>query len=173
MFYIEQGIVKLTVASTGGKEVIVDVLGSENFFGESSIAYATPVRFQSAIALTDVSLVKIDGNAIKNALRAASNALYDCISLFRRHDRIRQDFANNLLNFSEKRLARALLSVSKLNNGDRSSCPDITQQDRADMLGITRQRVNILLKQFRKQGFIRDENGLKVDPSIVAVAGKD
>jgi CRP/FNR family transcriptional regulator, cyclic AMP receptor protein len=173
MFHIEQGTVKLTVASISGKEAIIELVGTGEFFGESSIAYTQPHRFQTAIALTDVSLVKIDGEAIKNALRIASDALYHCISsILRRNARIQQDFANNLLDSSAKRLARALLSLSKL-NGDRSAFEDITQQDWADMLGLTRQRVNVLLRQFRRQGFIGDARGLEVHPSIVAVAGTE
>src|SRR2546430_10048225 len=38
VFYIEKGKVKLTVLSTRGKEAVVAVLGSGDFFGEGCLA---------------------------------------------------------------------------------------------------------------------------------------
>jgi CRP-like cAMP-binding protein len=38
VFYIEKGKVKLTVLSTRGKEAVVGILGSGDFFGEGSLA---------------------------------------------------------------------------------------------------------------------------------------
>ena len=173
MFYIEKGTVKLTVASRDGKEAIIAVFDGGTFFGESCIASDRPARFHTAIALTDMRVVKIDRKAIINTLRATSDAFYDCIStLLMRSARVQQDFANNLLETSEKRLARALLSISRLNDGQSPPFSKITQQDWANMIGITRQRVNALLAQFRESGFIDDAVGLRVNPSIAFVLRK-
>jgi len=40
------------------------------------------------------------------------------------------------------------------------------------MIGLTRQRVNVLLQGFRKSGFISDARGFKVNPSILTVLQK-
>lgn len=167
MFYIEKGNVKLTVASRDGKEAIIGVFDGGTFFGESCIASDRPARFHTAIALTDVRVVKIDRKAIINTLRATSDAFYECISsLLRRNARVQQDFANNLLETGDKRLARALLSISRLKEGQSPPFSKITQQEWANMIGITRQRVNVLLRQFKESGFIDDAVGLRVNPSI-------
>src|SRR6202140_886206 len=62
LFYIENGTVKLTVVSKEGKEAIVSVASNGSFFGESCISLDHPVRSQSAIALTNVQLVKMDAS---------------------------------------------------------------------------------------------------------------
>src|SRR5438034_11104106 len=46
VFYIEKGKVKLTVLSARGKEAVVAILGSGDFFGEGSLA-GQPLRMRS------------------------------------------------------------------------------------------------------------------------------
>src|SRR5882724_12483360 len=42
VFYLEKGKVKLTVLSARGKEAVVAILGSGDFFGEGSLAPRRP-----------------------------------------------------------------------------------------------------------------------------------
>jgi len=155
IFYIEKGSVKLTITSEEGREAIVGVFGGGDFFGESCIASDRPVRFHTAIAITDTRVVKIRRDAIINALRASSDALYAFVSsLLRRDARIQQDLAIYISETGKKRLARALLT--------RARFAKFSQQDWADMIGLTRQRVNVLLQrltppssQFSKKGLGR------------------
>jgi CRP/FNR family transcriptional regulator, cyclic AMP receptor protein len=51
VFYIEKGKVKLTVLSTRGKEAVVAILGSGDFFGEGCLA-GQPLRMATATAMT-------------------------------------------------------------------------------------------------------------------------
>lgn len=173
IFYIEKGSVKLTITSEDGREAIVDVFGGGDFFGESSIASGQPVRFHAAIAITDTRVVKIGRDAIINALRASSDALYAFVSsLLRRDARLQQDLASYILETGEKRLARALLMRARLNENYTPPFAKFSQQDLANMIGLTRQRVNVLLQGFRKSGFVSDARGFKVNPSILAVLQK-
>lgn len=113
--------------------------------------------------------MSIDRNAIVRTLRGVGEAFYGFISSVLSHNaRVQETFANSLLESSEKRLGRALLAVSHLNEDSRPPYPRMTQQDWADMIGITRQHVNVLLKQFRKSGFIDDARGLRVKPDILS-----
>lgn len=170
IFYIEDGNVKLTVTSGQGKEAIIGVLGPGDIFGESCIASDRLVRFHTATAFTDVRVVKIARTAVMSTLPEQCGAFYALISLLLRlHFRVQQDFANALLESSEKRLARALFAIARLNENKTPSFPTISQQDWADMIGITRQRVNVLLRRFRKSRFIDDALGLKVNPSLLTV----
>src|ERR1700716_416222 len=140
IFYIEKGSVKLTITSEEGREEIVGVFGGGDFFGESCIASDRPVRFHTAIAITDTRVVKICRDAIINALRASSDALYAFVSsLLRRDARIQEDLAIYISETGKKRLARALLT--------RARFAKFSQQDWADMIGLTRQRVNVLLQR--------------------------
>ena len=174
MFYIEKGSVKLIAATKEGKEAILGILDGGDFFGESSIGSDRPFRLHSAIALTDAHLVRIDRHPIKSALSAAGDGLYAFVScLLARNTRLQQELITFILESGEKRLARALWVIFQLKRDQRPPFPQITQQDLANMVGITRQRVNILLKRFRKSGFIDEAAGLKVNPSILAILRED
>ena len=163
IFYIEKGSVKLTITSEEGREAIVGVVGGGDFFGESCIASVRPVRFHTAIAITDTRVVKIGRDAIINALRASSDALYAFVSyLLRRDARIQQDLAVYISETGKKRLARALLTRARLNENHTPPFAKFSQQDWADMIGLSRQRVNVLLQrltppssQFSKKGLGR------------------
>jgi CRP-like cAMP-binding protein len=65
--------------------------------------------------------------------------------------RAQENFANNLLYSSEERLARVLSSIAK-SHKDAQAWPKVTQQELANVIGVTRQRVNVLLKRFRESG---------------------
>ena len=57
VFYIEKGKVKLTVLSTRGKEAVVAILGSGDFFGEGSLA-GQPLRIATATSMTECSILR-------------------------------------------------------------------------------------------------------------------
>jgi hypothetical protein len=74
---------------------------------------------------------------------------------------LREDLSHNLLFASEQRPAQGLLSAGP--NGKRNDwrgVPNLSQQDFADMIGTTRQRVNALMGRFRKLGLIDYAHGL-------------
>src|SRR4029453_8304586 len=58
VFYIEKGKVKLTVLSARGKEAVVAILGSGDFFGEGSLA-GQPLRMATATTMTECSLLRL------------------------------------------------------------------------------------------------------------------
>jgi CRP/FNR family transcriptional regulator, cyclic AMP receptor protein len=78
---------------------------------------------------------------------------------------------DQLLNSSEKRLARVLLLLANFGEGQNAELiiPPISQEILAEMIGTTRPRVNFFLNKFRKLGFIEYEGGLKVHSSLLDV----
>jgi CRP/FNR family transcriptional regulator, cyclic AMP receptor protein len=174
LFLIERGSVKLTVNSEEGREAVIAVLGQGSFFGESALATKRFDRSVNAIALTDVRTARIARDSVLHLLHAggACEDLVSCLVelISQRSD----DLANTLLYSSERRLARALLAMSRLSQQeDDHRIPRVSQQDLANMVGITRQRVNVLIKRFHKLGFIDHSTDLKVYRSITTAAGKD
>src|SRR5579864_2350451 len=67
VFYIQEGKVRLTVVSKAGKEATIGILTEGNFFGEGALAGQT-VRMGSAGAMTDCELLRVDKQAMMNAL---------------------------------------------------------------------------------------------------------
>src|ERR1700687_3058144 len=67
LFYIQTGKLKLTVVSKTGKEATIGILGEGDFFGEASLA-GQALRMDSAIAMTDCAVLRIDKKAMMEAL---------------------------------------------------------------------------------------------------------
>jgi CRP/FNR family cyclic AMP-dependent transcriptional regulator len=95
--------------------------------------------------------------------------------LTRRHNRTQSDLIDQLFNSSEKRLARALLLLSRFGKEGRSEqvVPSISQETLAEMIGSTRSRVNFSMNRFRKLGFIDYNGGLTVRSSLLGVVLHD
>src|SRR5207248_9873700 len=68
VFYIEKGKVKLTVLSARGKEAVVAILGSGDFFGEGGLA-GQPLRMAMATPMTECSILRVKREAMMRMLR--------------------------------------------------------------------------------------------------------
>ena len=151
IFYIERGAVKLTVASSRGNEAFIGLLNGGQFFGESCLASANPVRFHTATAVTDLRLLKIDRSSMLHILRTNPDFASAFTSyLVQRNEQIQQALADSLLSSTEERLAQALSHLKSLGAGHLA--PVFTQQDLANMVGTSRQRVNVLMQRLRRSG---------------------
>lgn len=149
MYYIVSGALKLTVVSAEGKEVVICIANGGTLIGESSISSGRPVRFHSAVALTVSHLVKIDRTAILRLLRQGGEGAIDLISfLLKQNARLQRDLAGRLAGSTEQNLARLVSSLAHLRDDQRSQpLPHISQQTIAEMMGISRQRVNVLMNR--------------------------
>jgi CRP/FNR family transcriptional regulator, cyclic AMP receptor protein len=160
VFYILAGLVKLTVVSAQGKEAVCAMLEPGVFFGESCLAGQT-VHTETATAMEDSCLVRIDNDATSRLLHEepAFSELF-LTHLLSRNMRIQEDLVDQLLNSSEKRLARTLLLMANFEKegSTETSVSMFNQETLAEMIGTTRSRVSFFLNKFRKLGFI-DYNG--------------
>jgi CRP-like cAMP-binding protein len=160
VFYIEKGKVKLTVLSARGKEAVVAILGSGDFFGEGGLA-GRPLRMATATAMTECSILRVENTTMIQMLHnePALSGLF-MTYLLARNVRIEEDLVDQLFNSSEKRLARSLLLLTRFGKDGQHETvvPRISQETLAEMVGTTRSRVSFFLNKFRKLGFI-DYNG--------------
>jgi CRP-like cAMP-binding protein len=164
LFYIEKGSVKLTVTSVLGREAVIGVVDGGSFLGEGCVSANLPMRMHSAIALTKTRAFRI-GRAAMLEMLSKDGRISSAFTayLIDRCESANQDLASSLVFPSEKRLARALLALKNL-PGEHALrlLPGISQQTLADMIGSTRQRVNLLLKRFKEDGFIEGPEGQRV-----------
>ena len=88
-----------------------------------------------------------------------------------RNIRVEEDLVDQLLNSSEKRLARTLLLLARSCKADITvrAVPRLSQETLAEMIGTTRSRVNFFMNKFRRLGFIEDNGGLKINNSLLSV----
>jgi len=172
VFFIQEGEVRLTVLSKQGKEATIALLGSGDFLGEGCIAADQPIRLATAIAITKCSLLKVDKNLMLRTLHE-EHGFSDMFLAYvvERHIRTQADLVDQLFNSSEKRLARALLLLSRVGKEPKSETvvPRVSQETLAEMVGTTRSRVNFFMNKFRKLGFIKYNGGLEVNSSLLSV----
>src|SRR5580700_10868306 len=67
VFYVQKGNVKITVVSEQGKEAIVAILGTDDFFGEGCLA-GQMQRISTVMAMTDAVIVRLEKSAVVRAL---------------------------------------------------------------------------------------------------------
>jgi CRP/FNR family cyclic AMP-dependent transcriptional regulator len=179
VFYLQTGKVRLTVVSKNGKEATIGMLSEESFFGEGSLA-GQPLRMGSATAMTDCAVLRIEKNAMVDALHR-EHTLSDLFVayLLTRNIRYEEDLVDQLFNSSEKRLARVLLMLAHFGKEGipESVIPKISQETLAEMVGTTRSRVSFFMNRFRKLGFINyaggSEGGLQVHSSLLNIVLHD
>jgi CRP-like cAMP-binding protein len=92
-----------------------------------------------------------------------------------RNMRVEEDLVDQLFNSSEKRLARTLLLLARYGKEDEPQgvLPKISQETLAGMIGATRSRVNFFMNKFKKLGFIKYNEGLQVNTSLLSVVLHD
>lgn len=175
VFYIQDGGVKLSVLSSEGKEAVVALLGPGDFFGEGCLA-GQPLRMGTATAVVPTTLLRITRREMTRTLREQPAFSDRFIAhMLVRNIRIEADLVDQLFNSSEKRLARALLLLSRYGKEDAQHrvLPKLSQETLAEMVGTTRSRVNFFMNKFRKLGFIEYNGGLKVHASLLSVVLHD
>ena len=160
VFYIQKGKVKVTVVSEQGKEAVVAMLGPDEFFGEGCLA-GQARRIANVAAMTDAEIMRLEKAAVVRVIHQEPAFSEVFIAhLLARAIRVEADLVDQLINSSEKRLARMLLLLA---NFGKEGSPEpmiakISQETLAEMIGTTRSRVSFFMNKFRKLGFI-DYNG--------------
>jgi len=156
VFYIERGSVELAVVSHAGRHGVVGVLRAREFFGEECLA-GDSIRLTTAKTVSPSSLMKTEKAVMQRVLHEApSVAEFFTACLLSRNLRLQEDLIDQLLNSSEKRLARALLLLAGMADDGKLQAviPKVSQETLAEMIGTSRQRVNFFMNKFRQSGFI-------------------
>ncbi|MBV8067193.1 MAG: Crp/Fnr family transcriptional regulator [Candidatus Eremiobacteraeota bacterium] len=171
IFYIQKGRVKLAVVSARGKEAVAAILDVGDFFGEGCLA-GQSVRVATARAFTDCSIMRVEKSTMTRILheQPAFSELF-IAHLLCRNIRAEEDLIDQLVNSSERRLARVLLLLANFGQErpPEPIIPRITQETLAEMVGTTRSRVNFFLNKFRKLGFIDYGAGIHVHGALLNV----
>jgi len=171
VFYIQRGKVKVTVVSEQGKEAVVAILGTNEFFGEGSLAGQVQ-RIATVAAISDSVIARLEKAAIVRVIHEEPSFSEMFIAhLLGRAIRVEADLVDQLFNSSEKRLARILLLLANFGKEGRPEpvIAKISQETLAEMIGTTRSRVSFFMNKFRKLGFIAYNGGIEVHSSLLNV----
>lgn len=177
VMYVQEGRVKLSVASETDKEAVVAIPGPGDFFGEGCLA-GQHTRMGTATAIESTALQVIEKNEMIRALHAEPALSDRFLSyMLSRNIRIEEDLIDQICQCAERRLARALLLLAgKGNQRKLYRFSGISQATLATMIGTTRARVNFFMNKFRMLGFIKyhgplDQNGgIHINTTLLAGA---
>jgi CRP/FNR family transcriptional regulator, cyclic AMP receptor protein len=169
VFYIQKGRIKVLVISEQGKEAVVGILESGQFFGEGCLN-GHSLRISTAMAIEECLITSIAKGAMLTVLhREPKFSELFMAYLLSRNSRIEEDLIDQLFNSSEKRLARLLLLLA---NFGKEGAPQpiaakVSQETLAEMIGTTRSRVSFFMNKFRKLGFITYNGKIEVHSSLL------
>jgi CRP/FNR family transcriptional regulator, cyclic AMP receptor protein len=155
---VAHGYVKLAALTPSGREVVFDVVGPGDVFGELAVL-TEQSRAATATALAPSSLLSIDGQAFIAALTRSPDAMFWIIRLLgRRLARATEQMTDGLELPAPLRLAKALLELAALHSrpaadGLQISLP-LSQRELGGMTGLIRESINKHLGLWREAGWL-------------------
>jgi CRP/FNR family cyclic AMP-dependent transcriptional regulator len=176
VFYLKDGIVKLSLTNETGKEAVIALLSAGDFLGEGCISSGAPVRMATATTMAPTTTLEITKGEMIRVLHEQKEFADRFISyMLKRNVRIEADLVDQLFNSIEKRLARALLLLARYGKEGQPEpiVGKISQETLAELVGTTRSRVNVFMNKFRDLGFIHYNGGLQVHSSLLNVVLHD
>ena len=169
VFYIQKGRTKVVVLSDHGKEAVVGILESGQFFGEGCLN-GHELRIATTTAMEECLITAITKSAMIAVLHDEPRFSELFLAyLLTRNSRVEADLIDQLFNSSEKRLARLLLLLANFGKEGNPTLisPNISQETLAEMIGTTRSRVSFFMNKFRKLGFISYNGKIEVHRSLL------
>ena len=161
LFIVARGSVRIYVPSTQGADLTLAVLGPGHFFGDLSLLDGRP-RSASAAALGDTNVVILERSDFVAVIRTRPAAVMSVLAVVVRRLRDTDEMASDLAFLDVGgRLAKKLLELAATNgvksqDGVLLDMP-ITQEELANMIGVTRESVNRNLSLFRRIGLVAKE----------------
>jgi CRP/FNR family cyclic AMP-dependent transcriptional regulator len=162
-YLVERGRVRIGLTAPDGREVVLNMLGPGETFGELALLHGEP-RSADATAQEDCLLLVLSRDAFLRHLqahpRAALALLAEMGRRLRRNALIIQDAAFHDV---PARLAAMLLQLAREHGeetADGATTVRITQVELAGMIGATRESVNKWLGSYERRGFLRRQRGV-------------
>jgi CRP/FNR family cyclic AMP-dependent transcriptional regulator len=172
---VAKGAVRVSSVSLAGKQVALTYVEPGTWFGDISLFDGLP-RTHDATAHGDTTLLVVRKPDFKDLLRLHTELYEALLRLNCRRLRLMFDMVEDLNTRPlAARLAKQILLLARAygvrqdgDNGDEIRIGlQLAQEDMAQLLGASRQRVNQELKGFERDGAVR------VEPTRLVVLSKD
>ena len=155
---VHEGRIKLSLTSPEGREIIIDLLGPGDVFGELAILDGEP-RSADAVTTEPTELLLLNGTS---SAASCSNARASPSSFERDEQAHAARYA--LLQDAAfldvpARLARTILIRAQVGDGGTLVTPRLNQSDLAVLVGTTRETLNKWIGIFQDQGLISWDRG--------------
>ncbi|AXO78923.1 response regulator [Olleya aquimaris] len=157
IYLITQGVVKCHKLDENGKELTTALHKEDDLFGYTS--FTQNIAYQeSAIAMTDVTLVGLSKNTLKDVLNSNHKVTLELIQLLT--DDI-SGVKNQLLEMAyssvHKKTASTILKFAEKLNRKPEDPIKISRNDLASVAGIATETLIRTMSSFKKQGLIEIE----------------
>jgi CRP/FNR family transcriptional regulator, cyclic AMP receptor protein len=143
VYHIRRGQVKLTMVSSAGKEATLCILGPGDLFGVCCLSDQTR-RLSTASTLEHTILIRIEKELMMKSLCENPRFLELFLAyVLKRTLNLQKDPCTQILDPSEKRLARVLLRLAQSVGEKNEECVKmqrISHETLATMVGTTRSR---------------------------------
>ncbi len=157
LYLILSGKVKVFVSNDNGREVILAVQGSGEFFGEMALVDALP-RSASVITMVQSKFCVLSKATFESCIaKDPSIALKLLKTQSQRVRRLTTNVKNLALLDVYGRVARALLNMATQQDDKMVIEHRLTHQDIAKMVGASREMVSRIMKDLTTGGYIRSE----------------
>ena len=158
LYVIRRGRVRISVANADGKALIINIYGPGEVFGEMSVFDGLP-RSAVAVATEGVEALELSRADFTALLREMPELAPSIIALLSQRLRYTTDQTAILgLAGAYERVAFKLLQLAQENGGGPVTI-NLSQQDLASMLGLTREWLNKVLNIFVDQRVVELTRG--------------
>ena len=157
MYVLCEGQVKVTKLSSDGREKILELLETGDFFGEMSLLDSAP-RSASVKTLSESRVLALSRNDFLSLLRRSPDLAMTVIQELTR--RLRQvDEQASSLSFQrvKERTQGLLVRLAREECEGRMRTPPLTHQQMADMIGTSRETVTRVVKGLKEDGWLDQE----------------
>ncbi|MFH1657952.1 MAG: cyclic nucleotide-binding: regulatory protein Crp [Rhodocyclaceae bacterium] len=166
LYVLISGRAKVTNTDEEGREIILAWLGPGEFFGEMGLIDGSP-RSANVVAAEACELLFLDKDSLQRCMQdnfqVAQKLMKILVLRLREADRKIESLA--LLDVYG-RVARLLLDMSEIVDGNRVVKKKMSKQDMAKMIGASREMVSKVMRDLELSGYIRYENDILVIPGV-------
>lgn len=168
IYFIENGLVKLTRTNSVGERIILTVRGANDLAGEELLSGPDSIYQSEAEVLTELSAVRIPKKALQSAMAHSAEWTGPLINyLVRLKEKLAKKVELLCLHDVEFRIVYYLGELSSLvrplSTGE-SQIP-ITQLELADLIGATRETTSTTLNQLERRGLVKLSRRMMTVPS--------
>ena len=158
IYFLREGRIKITALAEGGHEVLHEIIGPGEIFGETSLILGVP-RTTSAQALEPSLLCEIRRKSFETLLSMYPELSFQLLkSVVQRLKQAEAQLVNVICNDISRRVRKTLVDLMVKESGtmpDRPIKIKITQQDLANLIGASRQKTWQTLKELEDSGVLR------------------
>jgi len=158
MYIIQSGKVKAFLSNEDGKEVILSIMKTGDYFGELSLLDSAP-RSASIMTMEPCKFFIINKENFEQSLEAHPDIARNLVTeLSRMVRKLTENVRGLALMDVYGRVAHTLLDMAEDIGNDKVINQKLTHQDIARMVGSSREMVSRIMKDLQMGGYITSES---------------